>query len=69
MNEPRRITIRLPREVRGDWPFDETVAPAGEYVATLNPHGAAWVTATDGKELGIKPNEYEIVEGTMEGTA
>jgi len=55
------VRVRLPRDVHGDWPFYETVAPAGEYDARSNAHGALWVTASDGSDLGIKPGEFELV--------
>lgn len=63
----RRLTIRLPREVRGEGPWSDTVAPPGVYVAEVNPHGALWVKATNGHDLGVKPNEYEPVLDALEG--
>ena len=51
--------IILLRDVHGDFPFDNTVAPAGVYEPSVNPHGAVSVEATNGELLGIKPDEYE----------
>ncbi len=51
--------VRLPGQVHGDWLYAATHAPAGLYVAELNPNGAASVRATNGNMLGIKPAEFE----------
>lgn len=54
------VRIQLPEEVAGDWPIGHTTrAPAGIYSVTMNPQGAVCVRATDGKDLGIKPGEFE----------
>jgi len=50
-------------DVRGDFPFQATHAPAGVYDAYVNPHGAVSVIATNGKMLGIKPNEFQWLDG------
>lgn len=56
--------IRLRHEVRGDAPFASHVfAPAGIHEAHLNPHGAVSVIANDGNLLGVKPGEFEWVQG------
>ena len=57
--------VRLPREVRGDCIFDNTpsklVAPPGDYDCTSNYWGAISVIVADGKRLGIKPAEFEVL--------
>lgn len=55
--------VRLPRDVRGDFLWAATRAPAGLYRASSNQHGALCVPATDGKNLGIKPAEFEALPG------
>jgi len=50
--------IYLPRTVRGDFPFSDTAAEPGLYIASFNPQGAASVRATNGKVLGVKPGEF-----------
>lgn len=55
------FTIRLLTDVRGDFPYGDTFAPAGEIQATCNMHGAVSVLATNGKPLGVKPGEFEYV--------
>lgn len=53
--------ITLPRDVSGDFPIAHTsVAKAGTYRAQSNRHGALSVTAGDGKQLGIKPDEMQV---------
>lgn len=59
--------IRLKRRVQGE-PFLDfalqratTQAEPGVHVATLNPNGAVSVTATNGQELGIMPEEFEYL--------
>jgi hypothetical protein len=56
-------TVRLLHDVRGDWAFAGTVAPAGVHKAYMNQYGAVSVEATNGKLLGIRPHEMEWVEG------
>ena len=60
------IKIRLPREVRGDFPFRGSVAPSGIYDAEMNPQGALSVLDSDGQLLGIKPGEFEFVDEVPE---
>ena len=54
--------IRLPARVRGDFPFQATVAIAGDHVCKCNQYGAVSVVATNGTILGIKPKEFEVLE-------
>ncbi|MEO7716288.1 MAG: DUF5131 family protein [Capsulimonas sp.] len=53
--------IRLPVGVRSDIPFNAAYAPAGVYRAQRNPYGALSVVVTNGKLLGVTPDEYEVV--------
>lgn len=57
--------IRLPRDVRGDAHYEGSpssrIAPAGEYVARLNPQGAVSIVCPDGRGLGLRPGEFEFV--------
>lgn len=60
-----RLWVTLPREVRGDWPFDHVAAPPRRYRAKLNQHGAVTI-ATDAArpleyDLGVKPGEFHFV--------
>lgn len=57
--------IDLPKAVRADFsPFDDerAIAKAGRYEAHVNPYGAVSVVASNGKLLGVKLNEFEVVE-------
>jgi protein gp37 len=50
--------INLPRPVAGDWPIGHTtIAESGLHKVARNPHGARSVIASNGRELGIKPDE------------
>lgn len=55
--------IRLPRQVRADWPFSVSTDPAdpGVYRPKSNSLGALCVQTPDGKWLGVKPSEFEWV--------
>jgi hypothetical protein len=58
-------TIRMLRTVRSDMPFGDRVGPAEsgkEYPAYTNSHGAVCAVFPDGKKLGVKPHEFEVVE-------
>ena len=55
--------VRLQTPVRGDSPIGHTsVAGEGVHDCECNRHGAVTVVATDGKRLGLKPSEFEVVE-------
>lgn len=54
--------VRLKARVCGDFPFHETLAEAGEHECKSNPVGAVWVVATNGKPLGVKPQEFEVIQ-------
>lgn len=62
--EPVRY-VYLPKAVRGDGPFRNTMAREGVYVAHVNPEGAVSVTAEDGKLLGVKPGEFVDAGGII----
>jgi len=57
--------VYLPAAVRGDHIFSNTVAPSGVYERHENPEGAVSVRATNGKFLGLKPNEYVDAGGVI----
>ncbi len=57
--------VKLAWTVTGDGPFRSMVAYAGEYGGEdchSNKLGAVSVRMTDGKFLGVKPNEFEVIE-------
>jgi hypothetical protein len=54
--------VRLARPVCGDGPFRTTKADAGEYSCETNQWGAVSVMASNGKMLGVKPAEFEVIE-------
>ena len=54
--------VCLPKQVTGDYPIGQnTYALAGEYIAFCNDYGAVSVSARGGM-LGIKPDEFEVLE-------
>lgn len=55
------MLVRLHETIRGDFPFHKTVAGPGEYPCQVNPHGAVSVLADNGRPLGLKPGEYEVL--------
>lgn len=60
--------IRLNQRVRGDRPIGHgTFAEPGDYACQSNQWGAVSVVASDGKVLGIKPNECQILEFRKNG--
>jgi hypothetical protein len=55
--------VRLNRRITGDWPVGhKTAAGPGEMDCTVNKLGAVSVLADDGKQLGLRLDEFEIVE-------
>lgn len=57
---PARVSLRY--TVRGDFPIGHTtIAPAGEHEAHCNQWGAVTVRGLDGKQLGIKPDEFDVI--------
>lgn len=57
--------IKLSKSIHGDWPIGhDTVAKEGEYYCFCNQYGAVSVTAQNGRKLGLKPGEFEVLEWT-----
>lgn len=55
--------IRIHQRVTGDWAVGhETSVEAGDHECRSNQWGAISVTASNGKLLGIKPGEFDILE-------
>ncbi len=52
--------VRLPMRVRSD--FDSFWADPGDHECTSNQWGAICVLANNGKQLGVKPAEFEVLE-------
>jgi protein gp37 len=55
------IRIRLLREVMGDFPCSSLRHPAGETLGYVNQHGAVSVRTSDGKFLGVRPHEFDLL--------
>jgi len=58
----RTWSLRTRYRVRGDFPYGGTRAPERLYEhdeIDVNPHGAVSVRATNGRWLGLKPDEME----------
>lgn len=53
--------VKLHSRVHGDGPFHSTFADAGEHDCQCNRWGAVSVRATNGRLLGVKPAEFEVV--------
>lgn len=54
--------INLPQRVTGDFPIGhDTIAEAGEHDCDSNTYGAMSVRAANGRMLGIKPSECQII--------
>lgn len=58
--------VQVLKDVRSDLPFINMgdrgfVVRAGEHECDSNPYGAISVKAENGKMLGIKPSEYEVI--------
>jgi hypothetical protein len=58
--------ILLPEDVRSDLPMFSResrgyYANAGEHDCKCNQYGAVSVTAENGQQLGVKPNEFEVI--------
>ena len=61
------LKIRMAKTVTPDLPImlsvkQQWAQKSIEYYVYCNPHGALSVIFPDGKKLGIKPFEYEIIE-------
>lgn len=55
------LLVRLDRTIRGDFPFHKTAAHPGDYLCEVNPRGAVSVLAENGKRLGLKPGEFQVL--------
>lgn len=54
--------VRLASQVRGDFPIGHSsVAEAGDHDCTCNKWGAVSVRAGNGKMLGLRPAEFDVV--------
>lgn len=54
--------IKLDKPITGDFPFGpETRAEEGEHDCDSNGYGAMSVRATNGRTLGVKPSECQII--------
>lgn len=62
-DERKQFKIYLPRMVHGDWPIGHHLrAEVGVHDAIANQHGAVAVVLPDGKLLGVKPGEFEMIQ-------
>jgi hypothetical protein len=56
------LRVRLPARVLGDYPIGHAmIANQGEHECQSNRFGAVGVIAENGKLLGVKPGEFEVV--------
>lgn len=53
--------VRLKQRVRGDLIFAHATVDAGEYDCESNRYGAVSVRADDGKMLGLRPTEFDVL--------
>jgi len=53
--------IKLLRNIRSDMPFSIMIAKKDEYDADVNQWGAVSVNI-NGEYLGLKPDEFEVIE-------
>lgn len=61
--ERRGPIVRLTRRICSEIPIGEPLyLDVGIYPTISNPHGALSIRTPSGKDLGIKPDEFEIVE-------
>jgi len=54
--------VSLPLRVSGDSIFDSVSVEPGEYECNSNQWGAISVQAANGRRLGVKPCEFEVIE-------
>ena len=54
--------VRLPKRVRGDFPYSQVEASPGDYECETNRNGAVSVKSSDGSLLGLRPHEFEVLE-------
>lgn len=54
--------VKVASEVRGDFPVGHmTVVAAGDHDCHCNKWGAVSVAASNGKQLGLRPAEFEVL--------
>jgi len=53
--------VRVLKTVRGDGPWGNVHVDPGEYECHCNKYGAVSVKAADGKDLGLRLDEFEAV--------
>jgi len=63
--KPRFVpkVVYLPKEVTGDFPFNNICARPGSYDAYVNPFGAVKIETPNGW-LGLKLHEFSVYEWT-----
>lgn len=54
--------VRLPSKVYGDFPFDSVSAGLGDLDCESNKNGAVSVKSSDGTMLGLRLDEFEVLE-------
>ena len=56
---PKKVVLF--QTVRNDFPFSQLVANPGEYDVEVNQWGAVSVII-NGESLGVKPDEFDVIE-------
>jgi hypothetical protein len=54
--------VRTQKWNRGDFIFADIEAPPGDYACNCNKFGAVSVKASNGKMLGLRLDEFEVLE-------
>lgn len=57
---PKAVTLL--KDVRGDVPGNDLIAYAGVHDCSCNRHGAVSVTAANGQMLGVRLDEFEVIQ-------
>lgn len=62
------LKVKATRYVTPDLPFIGTASciREGEYYVWVNSHGAVAAIMEDGEKLGLKPDEFEVIESHKE---
>lgn len=70
---PKRVlmakTVRPDFPANLTWPSDSCCDEGQEYEVLVNSHGAVSARLENGKNLGLKPYEFEVVEWHSNNTA
>lgn len=63
-NEQVPLKIRMIKTVKSDLPFkvNATATEKSEYYCWVNSYGTISAILPDGEELGVKPDEFEVIE-------